>query len=93
MAARYWRKPLDLGQIKAPHGHVYIIAERCKGCEFCVRFCPRQVLEMSDQSNSKGYHVPRVVNGDRCLSCGLCEMLCPEFAIYRVEEERVVEAL
>jgi len=90
---KYWRKPLDLASIRVPHGRIYIIRERCKGCGWCVTFCPRQVLEVSDEFNSKGYHPPRVVNEAACVSCGLCEMLCPEFAIYRVEEEREVGAL
>lgn len=90
---KYWRKPLDLATIRVPHGQIHIIRERCKGCGWCVAFCPRQVLEVSDEFNSKGYHPPHVVNEKACVSCGLCEMLCPEFAIYRAEEEREVDWL
>jgi len=90
---KYWRKPLDIDTIRVPHGQIHIIRERCKGCGWCVAYCPRQVLEVSDEFNSKGYHPPRIVDEGACVSCGLCEMLCPEFAIYRVEEEREVEWL
>ena len=79
---KFWRQPLDQDQIRIPHGILHIIEERCKGCGFCVEFCPRAVLVMSKQTNSKGYHPPEVVDGEACSDCGLCTLLCPDFAIY-----------
>ena len=85
---KLWRKPLDQDRIVVTRGEVHIIIERCKGCELCVTYCPRGVLEMSDVFNAKGYHPPQVFDAQGCLACGLCEMLCPEFAIYIVEVSR-----
>ena len=81
---KYWRKPLDIDQVKTPHGEVRIIVERCKGCGFCVEYCPVDVLEMSEEYNRKGYHPPVVIKPDECVNCNLCEMICPDFAIYSV---------
>ena len=64
-----------------------IDAEKCKGCGFCVEFCPKSVLEMSDDFNAKGYHPPKIVDIDACTYCDMCEMVCPEFAIWEVSDK------
>ncbi|OFV79410.1 MAG: 4Fe-4S ferredoxin [Acidobacteria bacterium RBG_13_68_16] len=81
---KYWRKPLDFGDVKVPHGEVRILVERCKGCGFCVEYCPKDVLVMSEEFNKKGYHPPKVVKAGECVNCNLCEMICPDFAIFSV---------
>jgi 2-oxoglutarate ferredoxin oxidoreductase subunit delta len=86
---KYWRRPLDLDQVRIPHGDVIIIADRCKGCGFCVEYCPKEVLRMSEGFNRKGYHPPEVVKSGECVNCNLCEMICPDFAIYSVATEPV----
>jgi len=88
---RFWRTPLDQEKFNAPKGRIFIIVERCKGCSFCVEYCPRGVLQISDQFNKKGYHYPEAIKEDACVDCNLCESICPEFAIYsdRIEEEAV----
>ena len=75
-------------------GEVTIIAERCKGCGFCVEFCPTKVLELATDFNSKGYHPPTVVNPEKCSGCDLCGMYCPDFAIYgtRIKASATKEA-
>ena len=79
---KYWRTPLDLDQVKVPHGDVYIVVDRCKGCGFCINYCPKHVLEFSKMFNRKGYHPPEIVRPDDCVNCGLCGVICPEFAIW-----------
>ena len=76
------RIPYDIKKIKVPRGEVHIIEERCKGCGFCIEFCPNDVLELSDKFNLKGYHPPVVVNPEKCVNCSLCQLICPEFAIW-----------
>ena len=78
------------GDVKETKGKLHINASFCKGCCFCVEYCPRDVLEMSKAFNKKGYHPPVVVNEDKCCYCQLCEILCPEFAIFVTRQEEVL---
>jgi len=73
-------KPQPKGGTKT-RGVVHIVIERCKGCGFCVEFCPRGVLVVSESFNAKGYHPPEVIAPDACSACHLCELLCPDFAL------------
>jgi 2-oxoglutarate ferredoxin oxidoreductase subunit delta len=63
-------------------GNVTITIERCKGCGFCVEFCPTKVLALSSAFNSKGYHPPHMIAPEKCSGCDLCGMYCPDFAIF-----------
>jgi 2-oxoglutarate ferredoxin oxidoreductase subunit delta len=83
------RTPMDLAEIQIAHGQVFLIPERCKGCKFCIQLCPREVLQVSEQTNAKGYHLPEIAPGKEsdCVHCGFCTMVCPEFAIFTLEAE------
>lgn len=70
--------------MEVPRGIVRIIEERCKGCGYCIEFCPRDILAFSQRFNAKGYHPPRVAKPGECVNCRYCEIICPEFAIYSV---------
>lgn len=65
-------------------GEVFINRERCKGCGFCVEFCPTHALAMDKELNSKGYHPPVLVDLEACTGCDLCGLYCPDFAIHAV---------
>jgi len=69
---------------KKVRGVVYFNVSRCKGCGFCIAFCPPRVLEFSSEFNSQGYNFPRLVNPEGCTGCDLCGLYCPDFAIYAV---------
>lgn len=81
--------PPPFGNLQAQKGVVHIVTDRCKGCGFCVEYCPRDVLEMSEAFNVKGYHPPQVVKADECLNCQLCETICPEFALFVTSADTV----
>ena len=72
------------GKAKRSSGVVYIDMKRCKGCGFCIEFCPPGVLEFSVEFNAQGYHSPRLTDPEGCTGCDLCGLYCPDFAIYAV---------
>ena len=48
----------------------------CKGCELCVKSCPREILYLDEEAKVK------VSDISRCIFCRLCELRCPDFAIH-----------
>lgn len=54
----------------------------CKGCELCVKACPRGIIALSKtELNAKGYHPAQVVEPERCTACAACATMCPDCAI------------
>ena len=60
---------------------IVINSDYCKGCSICIAFCPRNILQASNDINTKGYTLPEVVDIDACTQCKLCEIVCPDMAI------------
>jgi len=65
-------------------GIVLVRADLCKGCSYCIDFCPTHALEFSREFNQKGYHYPVLAKAEACSGCDLCGLYCPDFAIYAV---------
>lgn len=87
------RKPI-VQPLTSVRGRVIIHEERCKGCGFCIEFCPKGVLAASPKFNSKGYHPPYAVKPEECVNCNLCFLICPEFAIYSIPaDEREIRVV
>ncbi len=64
----------------AKRGDVVIDIEKCKGCEVCISACPHEVLSLSSEVNSKGYHYAVKVNSG-CTGCANCAIVCPDAVI------------
>jgi len=72
----------------ARKGDVVINIERCKGCEVCLSACPNEVLALSSEVNSKGYHYAIKVNAE-CIGCANCAVVCPDAVITVYREKGV----
>jgi 2-oxoglutarate ferredoxin oxidoreductase subunit delta len=85
----FTRTPLNLAKVSTPHGQVFLIPQRCKGCKICVEFCPQGVLQSSAEMNAMGYHFPEIAPGKEsaCIHCEFCTLVCPEFAIFSTSFE------
>ena len=53
----------------------------CKGCNICVHYCPKHVLELDEHER-----VVAVRPAD-CICCRLCEKRCPDMAIEIISEQ------
>ena len=73
---------MRFGNVKNATGTVTINKNWCKGCGFCIQYCPTKVLTASPEYNKKGYHPPVVTSAESCRNCGYCQVICPEFAIF-----------
>jgi 2-oxoglutarate ferredoxin oxidoreductase subunit delta len=67
--------------MKTQKGSIEISQERCKGCFFCIEYCPKKAISLSDKLNLKGYFVAAFDGEQGCTGCATCALACPETAI------------
>ena len=60
---------------------IVVKSERCKSCGYCIKFCPKNVLEIGHEVNSKVYEDVVPTNMDACIDCCMCGSICPDGAI------------
>ena len=60
---------------------VTVEGELCKGCGYCVNYCPQKILSLGKSTNAKGYNYTVQENADKCTACKICAVVCPEGAI------------
>ncbi|MDJ0944416.1 MAG: 4Fe-4S binding protein [Kiloniellales bacterium] len=54
-----------------------ILAERCVGCDACLRICPHGALRLDESEDEPCYRLL----GERCTGCGLCVDVCEQDAV------------
>lgn len=78
--------------VRQGRGTVSVQTEVCKGCSYCLDFCPSHCLDFSPGFNRKGYHYPVLARPQDCSGCNLCGQYCPDFAIFGVRYKDLPKA-
>ena len=67
--------------------HIEIDSERCKACNLCVDACPKNVIEVGDDFNRKGYQYVIPARNEDCIGCRQCATVCPDVVITVFKED------
>ena len=62
-------------------------ADICKGCQLCITFCPKKIIEVSASINNKGYSPAEVLKQEDCIGCKACATVCPDGVIEIFKED------
>jgi 2-oxoglutarate ferredoxin oxidoreductase subunit delta len=68
-------------EVNMASGKPIIAVEKCKGCGLCIRACPKNLLEMSKDTNGQGVHYPVCNDESKCIACTFCATMCPDVVI------------
>ncbi len=69
-------------------GRITIDRNVCKGCKYCILFCPRKLIREDVNLNGQGYYPALFEDPEKkCIGCAICAKMCPEAAIEVFSEE------
>jgi 2-oxoglutarate ferredoxin oxidoreductase subunit delta len=69
--------------------YIVVETEYCKGCGLCLSVCPKHVIALSEEINSRGYHTALLTDAENCTGCCFCAQVCPDAAleVYLAKDE------
>jgi 2-oxoglutarate ferredoxin oxidoreductase subunit delta len=57
----------------------------------CVVVCPKDCIDISEQSNKHGYF-PAQANNTDCTGCAMCAIICPD-AVIEVQRDSNITSI
>jgi 2-oxoglutarate ferredoxin oxidoreductase subunit delta len=71
---------IDRREEKKNMRKIVLNTERCKACQYCVHFCPKGAVVLTNSFNKLGYKII-AIDEDKCIGCGTCTIMCPDNVI------------
>ena len=60
---------------------IVIDKDLCKACKLCMIHCPKHIITLGEELNSKGERYAIQIDEEACLGCRICGIMCPDAAI------------
>ena len=72
--------------------------DNCTGCEYCIDYCPENVLELRrmgkhEPATQLAGRVSHLVGEKTCIGCALCAEICPHDAIHMTDAAECKELI
>ncbi len=83
----YDRQYMPKSAASGPSYKIKINDSFCKGCGYCIKYCPKGVLALGEKAGKKGYKTAEVKSVRDCVGCLSCSTVCPEAAITVSKED------
>jgi len=68
-------------------GKIIIDKDKCKGCEYCIIYCPKKCIELSHAINVRGVNFAVFSKPQECIACRICAQMCPEVCIEVIQRK------
>ena len=68
-------------------GKIIIEKDKCKGCEYCIIYCPTKCITLSHAINIRGVHYAEFSQPEKCIACGICARVCPDVCIEVIQRK------
>ena len=65
--------------------NINLLLENCYGCELCANVCPKNAIQMFQ--NSEGFYYPKI-NDNLCVDCNVCYKKCPQNIAYKSDNQK-----
>ena len=60
---------------------ITIHKDKCKGCLLCISVCPKGLIVIDKDLNTRGVKPVEFNSAGECAGCAMCALICPDCCI------------